>query len=79
MTDRDALRAIEPLAAKVARVHGDHDPKLIEVHQSLLGGAPARETMQRIRELTRDFVPPEWACASYRRLLDELRSLAEAF
>lgn len=30
---RPQIANIEPLAAKVARVHGDHDPRLREVHE----------------------------------------------
>ena len=112
---RDALPFLGPLAAKVARVHGDHDPRLADVRQvfaNLLetleahlaaeeevffrlarAAAPERSqvareldgarrehleivaALRRIRELTDQFEPPPWACASYRTLLVGLRAL----
>ncbi len=80
---------LAPLAAKVARVHGDHDPRLREVQEVFLsvvealdahvdddGAIDAGEVaapLHRIRELTDGFAPPPWACTSYRRLLAELQ------
>ena len=82
---RAALRSLEPLAAKVAQVHGEHNPKLIDLQRAfcelreLLRGRPVTiETvamLDQIRELADDFVPPSWACRSYRELLSGLESL----
>ncbi len=33
------------------------------------------DALRRIRELTRDFLPPEYACATYRSMLDGLKGL----
>jgi regulator of cell morphogenesis and NO signaling len=120
---RTALPFLGPLSAKVARVHGEHDPRLIEVHHTFAqmadtleahldleervlfrladaaagGESPGADraeieraldgargdhsdlgvALRHIRELTRDFAAPDWACTSYRRLLTELRTLEE--
>lgn len=111
----EALRFLEPLASKVARVHGDHNPKLVQVRDTFRDlaaalephlreeeavvfpalTAPQRdqrllasefESMQqehllvgdmlaRLRSQADDFVPPEWACGSYRTLMGELAAL----
>jgi len=110
-----ALPFLAPLAAKVARVHGDHNPKLLALRDAfedlsttlephlheeegvlfpalraeprdhrLIAGELA--SMQRehlevgamlacVRALADDFVPPYWACGSYRTLLSELAAL----
>jgi len=112
---RRTLPFAELLARKVARVHGEHDPKLRELatlvgelRQTLephldeeeeelfpaLASAqpdPRRvdaelramqddhlrvgEALTCIRTLARDYAPPEWACGTYRALLNELRAL----
>lgn len=73
-----------PLAAKVARVHGAHDPRLIEVSE-VCDDLPDRaddeqalnESLRRLRTLSDDYEPPEWACTSYRTLLSTLLQLEE--
>jgi regulator of cell morphogenesis and NO signaling len=37
--------------------------------------AELRAGLGRLRRLTRGFVPPEWACRTYRRALAELEDL----
>ena len=76
------LPLLLPLAAKVARVHGAHDPRLVEVNEvcdELLDGiddeTATQEAMRRLRELSDGYVAPDWACASYRRLLSTLQRL----
>ena len=85
------LRSLAPLSAKVAAVHGDHDPRLREIHAGFVelcetleedgegsGGRPEVEAaFRKIRELSDGYAPPEWACTSYRRLLSELRRLED--
>lgn len=85
------LRSLAPLSAKVAAVHGDHDPRLRELHSRFLelcetldgegGGNEGRSEVEaafrKIRELSDGYAPPEWACTSYRRLLSGLRSLED--
>ncbi len=104
---------LQTLAAKVARVHGDHEPKLRDVASqfdtlvetlrahlaeeehvlfpALIDGrlqeaAPllrdmseeheqVGEMLERLRESAADYVPPEWACNSYRTLMKELEAL----
>ena len=76
------LRSLEILAAKVARVHGAHNPKLIDL-QVALGdlrdcieeGLEPSGPLARIRTLAEGFVPPGWACTSYRTLLLNLEQL----
>jgi regulator of cell morphogenesis and NO signaling len=114
---RTALPFLSTLSAKVAQVHGEHDPKLIEVRDTFAALSETIEAhldveerllfrlvtptagdraqveralayargehaefeaaLRRIRELTRDFAAPDWACNSYRRLLAGLRTLEE--
>jgi regulator of cell morphogenesis and NO signaling len=114
---RAALAFLGPLVTKVARVHGEHDPRLVEVREIFgalsdaldvhldledrelfryVGSLPAERdeverriegarrehlamsaALFRIRELTKDFVVPGWACTSYRTLLAELQALEE--
>lgn len=101
---------LQTLAAKVARVHGDHEPSLREVAQivntlvdtltkhldeeerelfpALLGDRPADvkdqllamraeheqvgAMLESLRRAAADYVPPDWACNSYRTLMREL-------
>jgi len=123
---RDENTRIAALLEKVCRVHGQHNPKLMEIEMifgtlrlelenhmlkeermlfpyislmesSLAFGlsvppAPfgttrnpvrvmtteheaAGEQLREIRELSDDFQPPEWACATYRALLEALEGL----
>lgn len=123
---RDEDARIAALLEKVCRVHGPHNPKLLEIEMifgtlrlelenhmlkeermlfpyialmesSLAFGlsvppAPfgttrnpvrvmtsehdaAAEQLRAIRELSDDFRPPEWACATYRALLEALEGL----
>jgi len=107
------LPFLRQLAAKVARVHGDHEPSLVDVsHQvDLLAGTldahlaeeeqilfpaliagrtndalPQLEAMREeheqvgemlssLRKTAAEFMPPEWACNSYRTLMRELEAL----
>lgn len=46
----DALRFLEPLATKVARVHGDHNPKLIGVRDTFRALAESLEPHLRDEE-----------------------------
>lgn len=112
---RKTLPFVEQLARKVARVHGEHNPKLLELatlvsdlRQTLephlddeeeelfpaLSRAqpdPRRiaaelramhddhlrvgEVLTCIRTVAGDYAAPDWACGSYRALLNELRSI----
>ncbi|MEO8801007.1 MAG: iron-sulfur cluster repair di-iron protein [Polyangiaceae bacterium] len=112
---RKALPFAEQLANKVARVHGQHNPKLPELAKivcelreafephlddeekslfpSLVSGtldpqriAPELQAMHEdhlkvgdmlatIRELSDEYATPDWACGSYRALMNELRSI----
>jgi len=116
-TLRDSLPALLPLAQKVARVHGAHDPHLEEVSAllaelsgrlldhleredrawpaAIARGSPAstaeavmlkadhvevRMLLYSLRAAAGGYVAPEWACASYQRLLKGLERLhAEVF
>lgn len=112
---REVLPYAEALAAKVSRVHGERDPRLLEllvtvrelsatllphldVEENTLfpamiargpdGALLARELhatldehlavgglLERIRNVTRDFETPSWACTSYRTLFATLEQL----
>jgi regulator of cell morphogenesis and NO signaling len=112
---RSALPSVAPLVERIAAVHGDRDPALVEVaaafaalrariephlvdeeerlFPALLSGragdpasaaaleqlraehAGIRSGLRRLRELTRGYAPPEWACRTYRRALAELEDL----
>ncbi|MBE7449615.1 MAG: DUF542 domain-containing protein [Kofleriaceae bacterium] len=112
---RRVLPFLRPLAAKVARVHGDHQPTLREVDalvaelaETLLDhldeeeqalfpalaaddGAPAAAgpwlaamrdehlavaaLLERLRRAAGDYIPPPWACGSFRTLFGELEAL----
>ena len=114
---RSALPFLVPLVAKVARVHGDHDPRLrelraefVELRESLdihldqeedvlfrevvadvrdpdllrreLAGMRGEHrelvaALGRIRVLCDGYLPPAWACGSYRTLLVELQRLED--
>jgi iron-sulfur cluster repair protein YtfE (RIC family) len=69
-----ALVPLEPLTTKVVRVHGEHDPRLLDVQEALRAA-----DLRRARELTSGFAVPDWACTSYRRLFAELRDLDQRF
>lgn len=109
----DALFFLEPLAAKVARVHGAHNPKLAalrdavaELAETLSGHMQDEEAvlfpacvagdrrtvaselaameeehravgtlLGRLRLHADDYAAPDWACGSYRTLLNELANL----
>ena len=64
---------------KVARVHGEHDPRLLEIEQLVLDAIDADAALDpRVRELSGNYAVPEWACTSYRRLFAELRAIDPA-
>lgn len=111
---RQAIPTLRAFTRKVAKVHGEAVPALVEVadtfetmavemeahmayEEDVLFAAIRRqpdsavelvdraeeehvvvgEAMHRIRELTHDFTPPDWACATYRAafaLLEEFES-----
>jgi regulator of cell morphogenesis and NO signaling len=104
---------LRTLAAKVARVHGRHEPSLVDVFlqvdalcevladhlaeeeqilfPALIAGRAADvrtqlaamraeheqvgEMLATLRRTARDYRPPEWACNSYRTLMNELAVL----
>jgi regulator of cell morphogenesis and NO signaling len=104
---------LQILAAKVARVHGEHEPSLLEVAlkfdllvetlrvhlaeeeavlfpaliehrdvdviEMLLDMRREHEEvgsmLAELRRAARDYVPPDWACNSYRTLMSELAAL----
>lgn len=112
---RKTLPFVELLARKVARVHGEQNPKLpelatfvtelrqmLEPHldeeeealfPALVSAEPDHrrvalelrvmhddhlrvgEALMCIRTLADDYVAPDWACGSYRALMNELRSI----
>lgn len=116
-TLRESLPPLLPLAEKVARVHGEHDPRLSEVCQRLAELASrltlhldledrvwpgeagrsgpsstadavtlkadhveVRMLLHALRAAAGGYVPPDWACVSYQRLLRGLEQLhAEVF
>lgn len=116
------LPRVGALAEKVASVHGEVDPRLVQVKEVFLtfardlaphltkeeevlfpmvrqrgtgeahplihcgtlaelvrqmesGHDQAGAALARLRELTDDYMPPEWACNTYRALLDALEHL----
>jgi regulator of cell morphogenesis and NO signaling len=119
---REELPRLDFMTRKVAAVHGDHEPRLLEVRRvfesfnekmtthtneeeqvvfpkiRLLEKANegkadvtaslrdifsrlesehdgAGNALERFRELTDDFTPPEWACNTFRALYDGLERL----
>ena len=121
---RQALPRLDQMTDKVARVHGDKEPKLLEIRTAFVEleselmphmikeeqilfpiirkleastarpefhcgsvNNPIRQmehehdhagaTLKKLRELTNDFTPPDWACNTYRALFDGLRELEE--
>ncbi len=119
---RQELPRLDQMTEKVARVHGDKEPKLREIRALFLefqaelmphmmkeeqvlfpvirqlevssirpafhcGSVNnpinqmehehehAGDALKRIRELTNDFLPPDWACNTYRAMLDGLKEL----
>ena len=119
---RQELPRLDQMTEKVARVHGDKEPRLREIravflelqaelvphmkkeeqvlfplvrklevstarpefhcgsvnnpiHQMEHEHEHAGDALRRIRELANDFAPPEWACNTYRAMLDSLAGL----
>lgn len=119
---REELPRLDFMTEKVARVHGDHDPRLVAVRKAFVSlknelephmikeeqvlfpiirqleasadrpelhcGSVANPIRQMehehdqvgdelaiLREATDGFVPPEWACNTYRAMLDLLGRL----
>ena len=119
---RQELPRLGRMAEKVAQVHGEHDPRLVQLARvyyafvqelaahmmkeeqilfpaicTLSAGQPltgccfatiaapinameaehdqAGGGLARMRELTDGFTPPDWACNTYRALLDGLKEL----
>jgi regulator of cell morphogenesis and NO signaling len=118
---KEDLPRLERMAEKVAKVHGDAEQRLHEVHLVFLaleaellshlgkeegilfpmvkrlvaGDLPAEQAaflsdpmgvmeaehesagraLDRLRELTDDYTPPEWACNTFRALFDGLDEL----
>ena len=91
MTRHDSrdLALLDALAQKVARVHGEHNPKLralaADVHglcDSLdddLDPTRLQPLFERVRSNTDDYVVPEWGCSSYRALFRQLADLESGF
>jgi regulator of cell morphogenesis and NO signaling len=119
---REELPRLEFMTEKVSRVHGDKEPRLLQVREAFVAlkaelephmmkeervlfpiireleasasrpefhcGSVANPIRQMehehdqagdalaiIREATDDFIPPEWACNTYRAMLDSLEKL----
>jgi regulator of cell morphogenesis and NO signaling len=119
---REELPRLEFMTEKVSRVHGDKEPRLLQVREAFVAlkaelephmmkeervlfpiirqleastttpefhcGSVANPIRQMehehdqagdalaiIREATDDFVPPEWACNTYRAMIDTLEKL----
>ncbi len=112
---RRSLPFVSQIAAKVARVHGEHNPKLPALNESYVALRAALEPhleqeeqvlfpalmskraepallekefaamreehlavgalLEQIRDQADGFVPPEWACGSYRALMGELEAM----
>lgn len=114
VTLRQSLPFLRTLAGKVARVHGDHNPKLVALARlvddltelllphlddeeralfpALIAGRPDAALGQMLeamlgdhlavgallgemRALADEYVPPSWACNSYRTLMRELEAI----
>jgi regulator of cell morphogenesis and NO signaling len=118
------LPRLEKMVTKVAAVHGDKEPRLVQVkgiflalsaelathlmkeeqilfpmirqleasdtlptfhcgtvanpiHRMELEHDEAGEALHELRQLTDDFTPPEWACNTYRALLDALHTFEQ--
>lgn len=72
----EALRFLEPLAAKVARVHGDHNPKLLGVRDTFRDLAESLDP--HLREEERVLFPALTASQPDRRLIaTELASMQQ--
>ncbi len=121
---KQELPRLDQMTEKVARVHGNKEPKLREIRTVFLElqaelmphmtkeeqilfpsirqlegsndrprihcgsvNNPIRQmeheheqvgdALTRIRQLTNDFVPPDWACNTYRAMFDGLKDLEE--
>ena len=121
---REELPRLDRMTEKVARVHGDKQPKLIAIREAFVAlrgelephmmkeervlfpmvrqleassqapgfhcgsiGNPIRqmelehdnagEALARIREAADDFVAPDWACNTYRAMLNGLQELEQ--
>ena len=119
---RDELPRLDLMTEKVARVHGDKEPRLLQVREAFVAlkaelephmmkeekilfpmvrqleaaksktefhcgsvsnpihqmeheHEQAGNALAILREATDDFVPPEWACNTYRAMLDALERL----
>lgn len=119
---REELPRLDFMTRKVAAVHGDHEPRLLEVRRvfesfnaemtahtdeeeavvfpkirqletangdragivaELKAGLAKLESehesagaaLERFKELTDDYMPPDWACNTFRALYDGLRQL----
>jgi regulator of cell morphogenesis and NO signaling len=119
---RSELPRLDQLTTKVARVHGDRDPRLVELRDTLLGLADelvshlvkeerilfpmirqleasrvapqfhcgslanpiqqmelehdgAGTALEQLKTLTDGYQPPEWACNTYRAMVDGLADL----
>ncbi len=119
---KEELPRLDFLTEKVARVHGDKEPRLLQVREAFMAlkaelephmmkeerilfpivrqleassdrpefhcGSVANPIRQMehehdqagnalaiLREATDDFMPPEWACNTYRAMLDSLEKL----
>ena len=66
---------LDALAARVAHVHGEHNPKLHDLQRAF---EDLQRKLDEIRSLADDFVAPDWACRSYRELLEGLEGLDQS-
>ncbi len=70
---------LNALAEKVARVHGESDPRLHQVRDQLLSTTQLLGQLQTeldaLRNLTDAYSPPAKACRSYRGLFEGLGRL----
>jgi len=73
-----SLEALDELGEKVARVHGNSDPRLHQVRDSWRAAMETvrdlRLEMDQLRALTDEFTVPPNACRSYRALFAGLAS-----
>lgn len=73
------------MAVKVASVHGETDPRLIELRDVVeelaaddageLEGETIRELLTSARRLTDDYALPDWACRTMTRYFGELAAI----
>lgn len=80
MLNKEELKELKFFADKVATVHWPSHSEFIEINEivkNIVDNTVEEENLRILRELTNNYVIPEWACKAQTRLMNLLKKLDE--